>query len=74
MAGMKAAKAPGVLTATNKRVEVRIYGATAVVTVVSMWVAGAGSAPKHTDYVATHVWNRQAGRWRLVAAHISRLL
>jgi uncharacterized protein (TIGR02246 family) len=76
LARMRTTTTAGLLTATNKRVDVRIYGTTAVVTVVSAWASstGAGSAAKPTDYVATHVWNRESGGWRLVAAHISRLL
>jgi ketosteroid isomerase-like protein len=75
LAAMRADTATSALSATNKRVDVRIYGTTAVVTVISTWVnTAAGSDAKHTDYIATHVWNRTGGAWHLVAAHISRLL
>jgi ketosteroid isomerase-like protein len=78
LAGMRAATAVQVLTAINKRVDVRIYGTTAVAVVTSTWAdvqaGSAGSAGKHSDYVATHVWNRTGDSWRLVAAHISRLV
>jgi len=75
LAGMRAAAASSALTATNKRIDVRIYGTTAVTTVTSTWASTrAGSGGKHTDYTATHVWNRTGDGWRLVAAHISRLV
>jgi uncharacterized protein (TIGR02246 family) len=74
LAAMRAAAASTALTATNQRVDVRIYGTTAVVTVLSMWAnPQAGNAGKHTDYLATHVWMRAGDSWRLVAAHISRV-
>ena len=73
LATMRSAMGTGALTATNKRVDVRIYGSTALVTVISAWTsATAGNAGSPTDYVATHVWTRTAGRWRLVTAHISK--
>jgi ketosteroid isomerase-like protein len=78
LAGMGSAATPGTpaaLTATNKKVDVRIYGTTAVVTVTSTWVNTQAQTPsKDMDYVATHVWNHTGGGWRLVAAHISRLV
>jgi uncharacterized protein (TIGR02246 family) len=74
LAAMRAATASSALKATNKRVDVRIYGTTAVTIVISTWASTqAARAGKHTDYVATHVWMRTGDRWRLVAAHISRL-
>jgi ketosteroid isomerase-like protein len=59
------------LTAKNERIEVRAYGKWAVVLVTSVWQMGGKTVGN--PYQATHVWARQKGQWRLVAAHISRL-
>ena len=77
LAGMKAqapaTAAPSVVSVTNKDVKVRLYDRSAVVTVLSTWTTRGPAGERATDYVATHVWREQRGRWRLVAAHISRV-
>jgi uncharacterized protein (TIGR02246 family) len=78
LAGMKvpaatAASAPAVAGVINKDVKVRIYGESAVVTVVSTWTTRTADGERATDYLATHVWNERGGQWRLVSAHISRV-
>ena len=62
------------LATTNKHVDVRIYGQTAVVTVQSVWASHTELGDTSTDYIATHVWHRQSGKWRLISAHISKLV
>jgi ketosteroid isomerase-like protein len=59
------------MTAKNERIEVRAYGEWAVVLVTSVWQIGGKTVGN--PYQATHVWARQKGEWRLVAAHISQL-
>jgi uncharacterized protein (TIGR02246 family) len=76
LAGMRAqpsASAPTVISVLNKDVEVKLYDRAAVVTVLSTWTTQAPAGRPATDYVATHVWRKQRGGWRLVAAHISRV-
>ena len=76
LAGMTASvdtSAPAVVTVNNKRVESRVYGKTAVVTVLSTWTTRTSNGESASDYMATHVWNKQHGSWRLVSAHISRM-
>jgi len=78
LAGMKAqatapGSAPAVVGVVNKDVNVRVYGETAVVTVVSTWTMRTADGQRTSDYLATHVWNERAGQWRLVSAHISRV-
>ena len=75
LASMKgqAATAPSSVSATNKDVEVRLYGSTAVVTVRSTWTTRTDAGERASDYIATHVWSERGGRWRLVSAHISRV-
>ena len=51
---------------------VRVYGNTAVVTVLSTWKGKAGTREFSDPYQATHVWVKQHGRWQLVAAHVSQ--
>jgi ketosteroid isomerase-like protein len=66
----KPGEAPA-LTAKNERIEVHAYGEWAVVLVTSVWRMGGKTVG--SPYQATHVWARQKGEWRLVAAHISQL-
>jgi uncharacterized protein (TIGR02246 family) len=59
------------LMGTNERVDVRVYGNCAVVLVTSSWLSNGKRVGD--PYQATHVWAKRAGRWRLVAAHISEV-
>jgi uncharacterized protein (TIGR02246 family) len=59
------------LIGTNERVDVRVYGDWAVVLVTSSWLSNGKRVGD--PYQATHVWAKRAGRWRLVAAHISEV-
>jgi len=52
---------------------VRVYGESAVVTVLSAWTVRTADGERASDYLATHVWNERGGQWRLVSAHISRV-
>ena len=79
LAGMKAqaaasGSAPAVVGVVNNDVKVRMYGATAVVTVLSTWTVRTPDGERASDYLATHVWNERGGQWRLVSAHISRVV
>ena len=56
---------------SNDDVIVHVYGNTAVVTVLSTWRGKANNQEYSSQFQATHVWVRQAGRWQLVAAHVS---
>src|SRR5260370_19366120 len=56
---------------TNDEVKVYLYGNTAVVTVLSTWSGKANNQAYSSQFQATHVWVKQAGRWQLVAAHVS---
>lgn len=56
---------------TNDEVKVSLYENTAVVTVLSTWSGKANDQKYSSQYQATHVWVKQEGRWRLVAAHVS---
>jgi uncharacterized protein (TIGR02246 family) len=78
IAGMKAqpatqASAPSAVSVVNKDVKVRMYGEAAVVTVLSTWTVRVADGERVSDYLATHVWSKRAGQWRLVSAHISRV-
>ena len=76
LANMKvptSAGAPRVTTVTNKDVKVRLYDKSAVVTVLSSWTILGQNGERATDYLATHVWTEQNGRWVLVSAHVSRV-
>jgi ketosteroid isomerase-like protein len=75
LAGMKAPVSAAVVGAsTNDDVKVRLYGQTAVVTLLSTWKGrGADNRDFSTRYMTTHVWAKQKGRWRLVSAHVSRI-
>ncbi len=64
---------PAVIGVVNKDVKVRIYGESAVVTVLSTWTIRTAAGERASDYLATHVWNERGGEWRLVSAHISRV-
>ena len=56
---------------SNDEVKVYPYGNTAVVTVLSTWSGKANNQEYSSQFQATHVWVKQAGRWQLVAAHVS---
>jgi uncharacterized protein (TIGR02246 family) len=78
LAGIKAqaaapGSAPAVVDVVNKDVKVRVYGESAVVTVLSSWTIRTAEGERASDYLATHVWNERGGQWRLVSAHISRV-
>ena len=78
LAGIKAqaaapGSAPAVVDVVNKDVKVRVYGESAVVTVLSTWTIRTAEGERASDYLATHVWNERGGQWRLVSAHISRV-
>jgi len=73
MKPLPAGTPPSVLAVTNKDVKVRLYGASAVVVVLSTWTTRAEAGERKTDFVATHVWNERDGQWRLVSAHIARV-
>jgi ketosteroid isomerase-like protein len=63
-----------VVASTNDDIKVRLYGETAVVTLLSTW-KGTGSEGREfsTRYMTTHVWAKQKRQWRLVSAHVSRV-
>jgi len=78
LAGMKAqsataGSAPAVIGVVNKDLKVRVYGESAVVTVLSAWTVRTADGERASDYLATHVWTERGGQWRLVSAHISRV-
>jgi ketosteroid isomerase-like protein len=75
LAGMSAPASSGdaVVAATNDDVKVRLYGQTAVVTLLSTWKVHAGERDFSDRYMTTHIWTRQRGRWQLVAAHVSKV-
>jgi len=67
-----AASADTTLTSSNDAVDVQYQDdRIAVVTVRSTWRAGAKNAGE--AYVATHVWIRRGGQWRLLRAQIARV-
>ena len=72
LAGQKPSAQPAQLANINDEVKVRVYGNTAVVTVLSTWKGKAGTREFSDPYQATHVWVKQHGRWQLVAAHVSQ--
>jgi ketosteroid isomerase-like protein len=55
----------------NDSVVVRVYGNAAVATVLSSWQMTGASVSD--QYQATHVWVKQRGRWRMVAAQVSQI-
>lgn len=65
------ATASGRVTSTNDDVRVQLVGTAAIAYVVSSW-HGMDAAPSQ-PYRATHVWVRENGAWRLVAAHVSKV-
>jgi ketosteroid isomerase-like protein len=75
LASMKAPASPAiaVLSATNDEVKVRLYGETAVVTLLSTWNVRVNDRDSSNRYSTTHVWTRKRGRWLLVTAHVSRV-
>src|SRR5262245_37315892 len=76
LTGMRAqigASGPAVSMSTNDDVKVRIYGQTAVVTLLATWKGTANNREFSDRYMTTHVWSKQSGRWLLVSAHVSRV-
>ena len=62
-------------TNVNDEVEIRIeHGNTAVVTVVSTWTTPGEASVSVSRYRTLHVWTRDAGRWRLLASQVARIL
>lgn len=73
LAGMKPLD-PGAVPALinrNDRVVVHVYRDCAVATVLSSWRAP--NAATGDQYQATHVWMKEHGRWRMVAAQVAQL-
>ena len=73
---MKIPPAPSDITVTaavNDEVKVRVYGQTAVVTLLATWKTRGNNRESSDRYMTTHVWNKQRGQWRLVSAHVTRL-
>ena len=71
LAGQKPPAQSAQLANINDEVKVRVYGNTAVVTVLSTWKGKAGTQEFSDQYQATHVWVKQRGKWQLVAAHVT---
>jgi ketosteroid isomerase-like protein len=61
----------GRIVSTNDDIRVIDLGGAAVAYVLSTW-HGAEGGPAQ-QYRATHVWTRENARWRLVAAHVSKV-
>jgi ketosteroid isomerase-like protein len=59
------------VSSRNDRVDVRVYGDWAVVLVTSSWHVEGRQVGN--PYQATHVWGKQKGEWRLVAARTSEV-
>ena len=70
LTGMKplAPDATPTLINRNDQVVVHVYGDAALATVLSNWQTS--NASTGDQYQATHVWVRQHGRWRMVAAQV----
>jgi ketosteroid isomerase-like protein len=73
LAAQKPATGPDQLISRNEAVKVYLYGNSAIVTVRSRWESKNSSQQVGDPYQATHVWVKQQGRWRLVAAHVSQV-
>jgi len=76
LAQMKVPPSPNdatVTAVTNDEVKVRVYGQTAVVTLLATWKTRANDRESSDRYMTTHVWTKQRGQWRLVSAHVTRL-
>jgi ketosteroid isomerase-like protein len=73
LAAQKPSTDPNRLTNRNEELKVHLYGNSAVVTVRSRWLDKAGAQQYGDPYQATHVWVKQGGRWKLVAAHVSQV-
>lgn len=58
---------------TNDSVDVRVIGDAAVATVVSTWSFPGEQAPIVGRYRALHVWTREGGEWRLLAAQVASI-
>jgi len=67
----KAPDGGGNVASSDDRIDVRAYGDWAVVLVTSSWHFGGKLVGD--SYQATHVWAKQKGAWRLIAAHISSI-
>jgi ketosteroid isomerase-like protein len=74
MAGLKPSDpATPSLMSTIDDVQVRVFGTLAVAIVKTTWRGAVDAKPVVDSYVATHVWNRSGGRWRLTSAHVSHV-
>lgn len=74
MAGVKASAQSAessVGASANDEVKVHLFEKAAVVTVLSTWRGKVNNQEFSEPYQATHVWVKQQGRWRLVAAHVT---
>jgi ketosteroid isomerase-like protein len=61
----------GRVVSTNDEVHVIVFGGAAATFVLSTWRGAVGGSAQ--QYRATHVWARENGEWRLVAAHVSKV-
>jgi uncharacterized protein (TIGR02246 family) len=72
--GMASSASGGAVTAaSNDDVKVRIYGQSAVVTLLSTWKVQVNSREFNDCYMTTHVWAKRHRRWLLVSAHVSKV-
>jgi ketosteroid isomerase-like protein len=63
--------APELLSSLDE-VSVRTFGEVAVAIVKTTWQGTADGKPVKQAYVATHVWARRGGIWRLVSAQVAQ--
>jgi len=76
LSGLKApvaSSAATVVAATNDQVKVRLFGETAVVTLLAVWTTRTHSGESRDRFMTTHVWTKERGQWRLVSAHVSKV-
>ncbi|SRR5260221_9377191 len=73
LALQKPSEKPPEATNLNDKVQVFVYGNTAVVTVLSTWKGRTGKVEFNGQYQSTHVWVKRQGRWQLVAGHVSNV-
>jgi len=73
LAGMKPLPADAKPSLINKNdsIVIHVYGDCAVAAVLSSWRPA--DASTGDQYQATHVWIRQSGHWRLVAAQVAQI-
>lgn len=65
------AKPSNLTSLTAEDVEIRIFGTTAIVHARTVYTTSDGrpGSGRYTD-----IWHKQNGRWRAVAAHVTRLV